>query len=131
MSGIQVRGLANVQRALRNAEKDTRLGIRNELREFAEPTRVTVESLAVARIPTVGLTWSRMRSGVTQRSIFVVPRQRGSKNKTLKRTNFSRLMMDRAMQPALDQREPELVRDFNTMLNRVADKFNRSGSGAT
>ncbi len=127
--GIQVRGLANVQRALRNAEKDTRLGIRKELREFAEPTRVTVESLAVSEIPNVGLAWTRMRVATTQRSIFVVPRARSTKQQNRKRPHFSRLMMDRAMQPALDQHEPELVRDFNDMLERVARNFNRSGTG--
>jgi hypothetical protein len=31
------------------------------------------------------------------------------------------------MEPALDQHAPDLERDFNEMLYRVAAKFNRSG----
>ncbi len=128
--GIRVTGLANVQRSLRSAEKDVRLGIRGELRGFAEPTRLLVEYLAIFEIEKMTLPWSRMRTGITLNSVYIAPREKGARGiKRYERPNFSRLMMDRAMQPALDWTAPELVNDFNDMLNRVAFKFNRSGTG--
>lgn len=129
--GLKVRGLANVNRALRGVEKDTAKGIRKEIRDFAEPVRESAENLASTSITNIGVPWSRMRIGVLTHSIYVAPKQRGVKGKgrNRRRPNLSPLLMNRALQPALDRHAPELERDFNRMLERVSVKFNHSGRG--
>lgn len=122
---IRVKGLADLNRALKVAERDVRLGIRAELRHVAEPVRADAETLATARISHIGPNWSRMRVGVTQSSVYVVPRQRGTKTGRRKRPNLAVRLMNDAMQPALDRNVPEVERRFNAMLYDVAAKFNR------
>lgn len=121
--GIKVKGLADLNRALRVAEKDVRLGIQAEYRKVAEPVRADAESLAAASITNIG-DWSGMRVGVTQRSVFVVPKKRGSKNRKRRRPNLSGLLYPQ-MQKALDVNAAEVERRFNAMLFDVAAKFNR------
>jgi hypothetical protein len=125
--GLNVKGFTNVQRALKNVEKDVRLGMNKELRAFAEPVRSTAENLAATRIRNQTPQWAEMRVGVTTKLVYVVPKQRGVRAGKRKRKKFGTLMLDRAMEPALDQHAPDLERDFNEMLYRVAAKFNRSG----
>lgn len=126
--GIEVHGLANLQRLLRIAEKDVRLGIRKELVAFAEPVRRSAEVNTVNAIPTIGEEWSRMRTGTTTRVVYVAPKQRGATgrraNVKRRRPNLKPLMM-RPMIQALDQHAPELPDRFRRMLREVARKFSR------
>lgn len=125
-AGINVRGLANLNRALRQADRDVRLGIREEYRNVAEPVRAVAETLALANIRNIGVPWSRFRVGITQRAVYVVPKQRGARgrNQRRRRPNLARLMYPQ-MQNALDRNQAEIERRFNAMLFGVADKFNR------
>ncbi len=122
---IRVRGLTDLNRALKVAEKDVRLGIRADLRHAADPVRADAETLATARISHIGVDWSRMRVGVTQSLVYVVPRKRGTKDQRMKRPKLAPRMMNESMQPALDRNKPEIERRFNEMLYGVAAKFNR------
>lgn len=125
--GLEVHGLANLNRALRLADKDVRLGIRSEFRTVAEPVRADAERLASASIRNLGVPWSQMRVGITQRSVYVVPKQRGVRRRGergRRRENLARLMYP-PMQQALDRNEAETERRFNRMLEGVAGKFNR------
>ena len=122
---IKIKGLTDLNRVLRVAEKDVRVGIRAELRHTAEPVRADAEQLATARISNIGINWSRMKVGVTQSSVYVAPRQRGTKTRRRKRPNLAVRMMNEAMQPALDKNTAEVERRINAMLHGVADKFNR------
>lgn len=124
---VRVRGLADLNRALRRADRDTRLGIRKELRDVAEPVRADAERLAVSNITRIGPKWSRMRVGVTTNLVYVAPRQRGVSARGLahrKRKNLAGLMMDRAMQPALDRHASEIANRLDRTLDRVANTFN-------
>ena len=128
MAGIDVRGLRDLNRALRFADRDVRLGIRKELRGIAEPVARSAEVLAVEKIPRIGVAWSRMRVGQTQRAVYVAPKQRGVKGRghaRRRRPNLNPLLLNRSMLPALERHEPELVANFDRMLHRVADNFNR------
>jgi hypothetical protein len=131
MAGAVVEGYQDLQRALKRADRDIRLGMRKELREVAGPVQATAERNAVDRIRNIGVEWPRMRIGITQKSVYVAPAQRGVGSRatpgqrTKKRPNLAPLLMDRAMQPALDQHQEQIMRDLERMLDRVADKFNR------
>ena len=123
---IRVKGLADLNRALAQADRNVRLGIRAEYRKVAEPVRSDAESLALANISHIGVPWSRMRIGVTQRSVYVVPKQRSTKgrSRSRRRPNLALLMYPQ-MQKALDRNADKVERSFNEMLFGVADKFNR------
>lgn len=122
-----VKGMADLQRALKYADRDVRLGVRREMRETAEPVRRDAQTLAGIRIRRIGSSWDDMRTGVTQRSVYVAPRQRGVRrgDHPLSRPNLARLLMDRAMRPALERNEPQVRQAFDRMLGDMARRFNR------
>lgn len=126
---VYVRGMAELQRALTVADRDVRLGVRREMRETAEPVRRDAETLAGMRIRNIGPRWDAMRVGVTQRSVYVAPRQRAVRrgDHPAKRPNLAGLLMSRAMQPALERNEPQVRRAFDEMLGQMAARFNRTG----
>jgi hypothetical protein len=125
---VQVRGLREVNAAFAKADRQTRLGVRAGLRDVAEPVRRDAEQLAASTIPRMPRSprWSRMRVGVTRTLVYVAPRQRGARgrNNPRARPNLAPLLMDRAMQPALDRHENEIEGRFEQLLDHIADDFN-------
>ena len=127
---VAVEGLAGLQRALRNADRDVRLGVRKELRHVAEPVRADAQALAAVRIRRMPQSprWAGMRTGITRNLVYVAPRQKGVRGRgPTARPNLAGLLMDRAMEPALARHEDGIVRELDRMLDRVADQFNRGG----
>jgi hypothetical protein len=83
--------------------------------------------LAVEKIARIGVPWSRMRVGVTQRDVYVAPRQRGQKGRDqrLRRPNLFDLLMGRALQPALDQNIAKVERQLERLLDAVGSSWER------
>jgi hypothetical protein len=107
-----------------------RLGVRAGLRQVAEPVQRGAEELARANISKIGPRWSKMRVGVTRDLVYVAPRQRGTRGggaNPRRRPNLAPLLMDRAMQPALDQHAGEIEARFEELLDRISDEFNHGG----
>lgn len=120
---LRVEGLADLQRAFRVADRRIANDFRKELREAAEPVRAAAEQLAVQEITRVGPNWSRMRVGVTRTSVYVAPRERGAQgrgNRRLRRPRFKDLMLDRAMEPALDRNIGRVEDNIEDLLARMA-----------
>lgn len=111
-----------MQRAFKLADKVLQRELREKLREVAEPVRATAERLAVERIPTVGLPWSRMKVGVTPRSVYIVPRQRGRRHR---RPAFGNLLLGRSMVPAVEQNEPRVLDGMEDVLVTVGRAWER------
>lgn len=132
---VAVEGFRDIQRALKHAEKDIRLGWRKELRTVAEPIRATAEALGPARIRGLGVgeAWSKMRIGITQSSVYVAPRERGYRGRQGGRSDarykadqgFGEMMLARAMEPALYHHQEQVIHGLERMLDRACDKFNR------
>lgn len=101
---IRVEGLRELSRAFAVADKTLSRELRKRLREAADPVRVDAEGLASSRIRKIGLTWSRMRVGVTRTSVYVAPRERGLRGIAgpRMRPNLAGLLMERAMIPSLE-----------------------------
>ena len=123
---VVVRGLHELQASLVHADRSLRLGVRGDLRQVAEPVQRGAEQLAAANISRIGPRWSKMRVGITRDLVYVAPRQRGGKGAT-RRPNLGTLLMDRAMQPALDQHISEIEARFEALLDEVSDDFNQGG----
>ena len=122
---LRVEGLAELQRAFAVADKSLSRELRSSLREVAEPVRADAESLAVASIPRIGVPWSRMRVGVTRRTVYVAPKERGTRFAPRKRRNLAGLLMGRSMLPALRRNEPQIERRMEEMLDTVGREWER------
>src|SRR5262245_35698478 len=97
------------------------------MRQVAEPVRQDAEQSALSGIRRMpgSPRWARMRVGVTRTVVYVAPRQRGTRGRRPGgRPNLAGLLMDRAMQPALERHEHETTAAFERLLDEVADGFN-------
>lgn len=127
---VIVKGLRDVNAAFAHTDREIRLGWRAGMRQVAEPVRRDAEASALTGIRNMSASprWARMRVGVTRQMVYVAPRQRGVRtagDRGLARPNLAGLLMSRAMQPALDRHEQEVNANFERLLDRVADDFNR------
>lgn len=114
---VRVHGLRELQRDLGKYDRDLKRELRVELKQAAEPVRTSAESMALANIGKLGPQWARMRIGVTSKLVYVAPRTRRSSGTA--RPNLAPMLMDRAMQPALDQHSDEVVRSLDQMLDHL------------
>lgn len=124
---MRVEGLRELNTALRQADRQVRLGIRGGLRHVAEPVQRGAEELAQSQIRRMPKSprWSKMRIGLTRDLVYVAPRERGTRGKGGKhRPNLASLLMDRAMEPALEKHASEIERRFEELLDHAADDFN-------
>jgi len=117
---VYVRGMRELVRTFDRLPREYRAEVRSELAESAEGVAERAEELALAGIRNIGEPWSRMRVGVTARSVYVAPRQRS--RRTRRRPNFARLLLERAMEPALRERAHEVRRRLEEALDRLGRK---------
>lgn len=119
---VRVHGLRELSRAFQRADATLKRELRDGLRDAAEPVRRDAELLARLEIRNIGVSWSRMRSRVTQRAVWVAPVERGVKSRAAekrRRPNLAGLLMDDAMLPALDQNRGEVVERLDDVLAKV------------
>jgi len=127
---VYVEGLQDLSRAFKKTDRDARLGFRKLLRQVAEPVRRDAEAFARSRITRIGPSWFRMRTGVTQRLVYVAPRMKGTHGRgPLRRPNMGDLLMYRAMEPALQMHEADTERAVEHLLDVLCDEFNYGGPG--
>lgn len=124
---VTVRGYRELYRAFSLADAQLKRELRKTLRDAAEPVRADAETFAYRRIRNIreGDFWSEMRTGVTQRSVYVVPQPRGTRKRSRKRPNLADLLMDRAMQPALDRNEKKVVEKIDDLLADIERTWGR------
>lgn len=122
-AGITVHGLRDLNRAVSKASKDARREVRAAERQIAEPVRAEAQELAAREISHIGREWHQMRVGTTQKLIYVAPKMRNRGG--AKRKNLAGLLMDKAMQPALDHNQHRLEREVDQALDKIANTFNR------
>lgn len=122
---LSVSGLTGLTKAFKLIDKNLSKELRTSLRLAAEPVRSNAEARAMEAIPKIGV-WGRMRTGVTQRVVYVAPRQRGRAsrtNRSLRRPNLANLLLDRSMVPALEQNIPQVERRINEMLTELGREW--------
>jgi hypothetical protein len=119
---VRVRGLRELTRAFKKISKDLDKELTNELKEAAEPVRSGAEKLALGRIRNMPRSphYAGMRVGVSkaQGAVYVVPawRRRGGSG----RANLKTLLLERAMDPALEENQGEVLDKVDRMLGRLA-----------
>ena len=120
---IRVRGLKELTRDFKKISKDLSKEITKELKDAAEPVRTGAEQLALGQIRNMSATprWAAMRIGVStaQGRVYMVPQARRAGGSG--RTNLKGLLLDRAMDPALEQHADEVKDNINDVLGHVFD----------
>jgi len=125
-----VSGLRDVTAAFAVCDRETRLALGRDFRLVAEPVRRDAESLAIHEIRNMPLSpeWAKMRVGATRTMVYVAPKLRGLKGHRQdprRRPKLATLMMERAMEPALNKNEPQIERATEALLERVTRNFNQ------
>lgn len=120
---IRVTGLRELSRDFRKISKDLSKELTKELKNAAEPVRTGAEQLALSRIRNMSSSpqWAVMRIGVSraQGAVYMVPDQRGGRGSG--RTNLKNLLLERAMDPALEENADKVKDNINDVLGSVFD----------
>ncbi len=119
---IKGHGLKDLHRALKHADKETRDRVRGVERKVAEPVRVEAQELAAREISRIGREWSTMRTGVTTKVVYIAPKRKRKQGS--RRPNLAALLMDKAMEPALEQHRDRLFHDLEDAMDTMAGHFN-------
>lgn len=128
---ITVEGLNELKRAFSNVSKDLGKGVREALDAAGQPVRYTAEQLATSNpsgMQRNKIRWQAMRVGITKTTVYVAPVERGVKSKArekLRRPEFKTQLLERSLDPALDQNRDRTVAEFADQLAELARAWER------
>lgn len=120
---VHVSGLKELTRALKGISNGLDRELVGELKAAADPVKAEGEKLALTEIRNMPRSpdWAAMRIGVSkaQGSVYMVPqrRRRGGSG----RSNLATLLMQRAMDPAVERNQDEVVKRVDDLIGRLAD----------
>jgi len=115
---VAVRGYTELLRALRDADRNTRLEIRHALRDVGELVR---SDAAVRFAPIDAGSAAGYKVRVRQRGVAV---EQSLRRTTGKHPQYGALQMRRALVPALHENEAETIMKMNEALEKVARIWN-------
>jgi hypothetical protein len=123
---LVVRNLEALNKTFKQAPRETRLALRREYRTIAQPVQRSAESLAASRIRNLaeGSPWAKFRLGITQKLVYMAPKQKGVRDRR-QRKKFAGLLMARAMEPALAEHAQRIEREFEQLMDRLTGDWNR------
>jgi hypothetical protein len=126
---IRVEGLRELERAFKLYGRGMEKGLREALTAASEPVAAQAQTLALSSIRRMSLPWSRVRIGVTRRTAYIVPQERGRNTKRLparwSRPNLTGLLLDRAYEPALEANIKKVEREIGDALDDLARMWSR------
>lgn len=128
VGAVHVRGLTELMRAFGVADEALKADLKDALSEAAQPVRAEAQRLAgqIRNVRGDHRPWARMRVGLYQSVVYVAPAERGVRNGPRRRPRFADLMLDRAMEPALESHKSETKRRLEQMINEVVTVWERS-----
>jgi SH3-like domain-containing protein len=125
---VSVEGLRELDRAFARAGEEVNREMPRRLESAARPVERTAEALAVTTIRNMrgSPEWANMRIGSNRDFVYVAPVKRGTKISTRKRRGFARLLINRAMQPAVDHNAGQVRATLDDMLARMQRRWENS-----
>lgn len=125
---IRIEGLRELERAFKLYGAGMEKGLREAMEAASEPVRQDAQSLARVSLKTpVNVDWSLMRVGVTRRTAYVAPAQRGRRGRL--RPNAGRPNMREKllgpMEAALDANVRNVEEEFDDALKDLARMWSR------
>ena len=116
--------MKELTRDFKRISKDLDKRLVDELKEAADPVKSKAESLALSRIRNMPRSpdWATMKVGVSraQGLVDMVP---ASKGRGRGRANLSSMLMDRAMDPALESNQQQVVNRVDDLIGGLADRY--------
>lgn len=120
---IRVIGLKELSRDFKRMSKELSDELVGELKDAAQVVADDAEQLALTRIRNMPRSprWAGMRIGVSraQGLVYVVPAARSKRR--IKRPNLAALLLDEAMDPAVEKNASKVVDRLDDMLGRIAN----------
>jgi hypothetical protein len=122
---VRIEGLAELERAFREAGKGLASDLHEVLKTSAAPVQHDAEILSLTGIRKmgsagsreIGIPWARMRVGLSRHTAYVAPASRGKLARQGRHGLFD-LLMGRALEPALAQNRRRIEQEFE---DAVAD----------
>jgi hypothetical protein len=126
---VRIEGLRELERAFKLYGRGMEKGLREAMEAGAEVVRPAAESLARESLkPARNVDWSLMRVGVTRRTAYVAPAQRGRRGKlrpNAGRPNMRQKLLGESMEPALEANTSRVESEFKDALNDLARMWSR------
>lgn len=121
MTTVRVVGLRSMLRVVDQLPKDVKKGVRGELRKVAEPVLRDATGLFVSSVADAGAT----RMGISVRAAGTVSVEQRRRRTTGRHPEFGRLQMRRALVPALERNEENVVRGLDSVLADLERRWAR------
>jgi hypothetical protein len=115
---VHVRGLRDLERAFGAADRAVQRDLKDALEEAAAPVRSAAQLLAVRELRNIRDPWVRTRVGSARSVAYVVPVERGTRQRQLQRPEFKDFLLDRAYVPALQANRDRVARQVRTAIGR-------------
>ncbi len=121
MATVRVKGLSELNRDFKKMDRDLSKELRKSLKEAAEPVKDAAQELALTRIGNMPRSpdWAGQRVGATARSVYIVPKRRRRGGSP--RPNLANLLLEQAMEPALEEKSDEVAGRVDRMLGELGD----------
>lgn len=117
---VRVHGLVELNRAIKKADRETQDKLKEPFRRIGEIVRAEAQE----RFSTID---SRSASTFKVKTLVKGVRVEQSRRKTTGlRGDFGALQMRRALLPALDAKQPEVIRELEGGLEEIADIIRRA-----
>jgi len=118
-TGIRMEGLRDLQVMAEVSESKIVAEIPERIRQAAEPIRVHAQDLASAKIRNITPAWQEIKLGTTLRSVYVAPAAHRRRGSHLTRPNLGRLLVTRALQPAVDEGLESVAAALQSLVDEV------------
>lgn len=129
---VRVEGLRELERAFKLYGRGLEKGLREAMEAAAEPVKQDAHSLARSTLKPPkpdGVDWTLMRVGVTKRTAYVAPAQRGNRGRRpssrARGEKFKALLLGSALEPALAANTKTVEREFIDALDDLARMWSR------
>lgn len=121
---VRVKGLAELNRDLRSFAGDVSKQLTDGLKEAAEDVKTDAESLALGRIRNMPRSprWAGMKINVARGSAAVRMFPAARRSRGTGRSNLANLLLERSMDPALEQNAAGVERKVDALLGRLANR---------
>ena len=123
---VRIEGLRELERAFKLYGNGMEKGLREAMEAAAQPVATEAQALAVSAIQRSEIDWTLMRTGVTRRTAYVAPAQRGRGTPpNRRRPKVADRLLGLAMEPALEHNVADVEREFADALDDLARMWSR------
>ena len=127
---VKVEGIDMLVRRFDMVDARVKAGMRREILAASKPVAVFARNMALANIRNMDYSpkWAVMKIGIERKSltgVYMVPKshQLGKNRMGRSRPNLNPLLLDRAMEPAVDMMRPVVIASMDRMVKEEMHRF--------